>query len=93
MFNKDSYWFGILIGVLMPLILYGILYGALSIYNSLSTPLDFDESLLQLVSPVINLFFIRYYFVSKKYEDSGRAVLLVTFIFVIAYFVINKVLI
>ncbi len=51
--------------------------------------LIFDESLLQIISPVINLFFIRYYFVSKKYEESGKGMLLVTLIYVIAFFVIN----
>ena len=83
-------WFGILIGILMPLLVYVLLYGALYLYRHLSgTELIFDESLLQLISPVINLFFIRYYFVNKKYDETGRGLLLVTFIYVIAYFVIN----
>lgn len=90
MFNRDSLWFGILIGILMPIILYAVLYGALYLYASLSgSGLYFDHSLLLLISPVINLFFIRYYFVSKKYDDTGRGILLVTFIYVIAYFVIK----
>lgn len=94
MFNKDSYWFGILIGILMPLAVYGLLYFTLYIYNqAASTASNFDESLLQLVSPVINLFLLRYYFVTKKYDETGRGILLVTFIYVIAYFVINRVLI
>ncbi|MEN8224714.1 MAG: hypothetical protein ABFS05_05065 [Bacteroidota bacterium] len=94
MFNRDSYWFGILIGSLMPLAVYAILYSAMLLYNRLcASPLNFDESLLQLISPVINLFLIRYYFVTKKYDDTGRGVLLVTFIFVIAYFVINRVVV
>ncbi len=90
MFNRDSMWFGVLIGILMPLGVYGLLYGGMLLYESISgSGLNFDESLLQLASPVINLFFIRYYFVTKKYEDSGRGLLFVTFVYVIAYFVIN----
>ncbi|NQT76159.1 MAG: hypothetical protein HQ565_00490 [Bacteroidetes bacterium] len=90
MFNKNSVWFGALIGILMPLMLYALLYGALELYHKLAeAPLVFNENMLQLLSPVINLFFIRYYLVTKKYEDTGRGLLLVTFIFVIAYFVIN----
>ncbi len=74
----------------MPLAVYGVLFGALALYNGISgSPLDIDESMLQLLSPVINLFLIRYYFVSKKYEDSGRGVLLVTFVFVITFFIIK----
>ena len=83
-------WFGILIGILMPLVIYGFLYGILYFYHDLSAaPLQFDESLLQLISPVINLFFIRYYFVNKKYDETGRGLMLVTFIYVIAYFILK----
>ena len=90
MFNRNSMWFGILIGILMPLVIYGLLYGILYFYQDLSAaPLQFDESLLQIISPVINLFFIRYYFVNKKYDETGRGLLLVTFVYVIAYFVIR----
>ena len=90
MFNKNSLWLGILMGILMPLAIYGLLFGALELYNGMSaSPHRFDVSLLQLISPVINLFFIRYYFVTKKYDDTGRGLLLVTFVFMIAYFVIN----
>jgi hypothetical protein len=91
MFKRNSMWFGILIGMLLPLIVYGLLFVAVAIYKRISgSPAGFDEAMLQLISPVINLFLIRYYFVTKKYDDSGRGVLLVTFVFVIAFFVINR---
>jgi hypothetical protein len=90
MFNRNSLWFGVLIGILLPLMVYGLLYGILYLYSILTGHWpDFNESILQLIAPVINLFFIRYYFVTKKYDDSGRGILLVTFVYVIAYFVIN----
>ena len=89
MFNKDSVWTGILIGMLMPVALYGLLYGGLVLYRYIAgNPNAFNASLLLLVSPVVNLFFIRYYFVNRKFDDTGRGLLLVTFIYVIAYFVI-----
>ena len=90
MFNRNSYLFGILIGILMPLAIYALLFGGLAIYKEItSIPSSFDESILQLISPVINLLFLRYYFVTKKYDDTGRGLMLVTFIFVMAYFIIN----
>lgn len=90
MFNRNSLWFGILAGIVMPLALYGLLFALLFFYNEFSgSPLVYNENLLQLISPVINLFLIRYYFVSKKYDETGRGILLVTFIYMIAYFVIN----
>lgn len=90
MFNRNSLWSGIVIGILMPLILYGLMYIGLLIYNNYAGgETMLNETMLQIIAPVVNLFFIRYYFVTKKYEDTGRGVLLVTFVFVISYFVIN----
>ena len=90
MFNRNSLLFGVLLGIGMPLLLFGLLYAALAVYNSTAgSPLEFDHTFLQLVSPIINLFLIRYYFVNKKFDDTGRGLLLVTFIYVIAYFVLN----
>jgi len=90
MFNRNSLWSGMVIGILMPLILYGLMYLGLLVYNHYAGgEAMLNETMLQIIAPVVNLFFIRYYFVTKKYDDTGRGVLLVTFVFVISYFVIN----
>ena len=90
MFNKNSLWVGIVIGIIMPLVLYGLMYLVLLIYGNYSgKEAMLNETMLQIIAPVANLFFIRYYFVTKKYDETGRGVLLVTFVFVISYFVIN----
>ncbi len=89
MFNRNSIWFGALIGILMPMIVYAALYGSFMLYENLSgAAVNFDLELLQLISPVVNLPFIRYYFVNKKYDDTGRGLLLVTFVFIAAFFLI-----
>ena len=90
MFNRNSLWLGIVIGIAMPLILYGLMYLVLLLYNYYAA-VDVmpNKTMLQVIAPVANLFFIRYYFVTKKYEDTGRGVLLVTFVYVISYFAIN----
>lgn len=41
-----------------------------------------------LVAIVANLFPFRFFMVSKKYDRTGRGILLVTFIMVITYFLI-----
>ena len=90
MFNRNSLWLGIVIGIAMPLILYGLMYLVLLLYNYYSGgEVLLNERMLQIIAPVANLFFIRYYFVTRKYEDTGRGVLLVTFVYVISYFAIN----
>ncbi|MDT8394310.1 MAG: hypothetical protein RQ761_10720 [Bacteroidales bacterium] len=91
MFKRNSLWLGIIVGTILPLAVYGLLYALLAIYNNLAgAHPGLNENQLQLISPVVNLFIIRYYFVSLKYDDTGRGVLLVTFIYVIAYFVLNQ---
>ena len=90
MFNRNSLWLGIVIGIAMPLILYGLMYLVLLLYNYYAGgEAIMNESMLQIIAPVANLLFIRYYFVTRKYEDTGRGVLLVTFVYVISYFAIN----
>ena len=90
MFNRDSLWLGMVIGIVMPLILYGLMYLGSLLYNYYAGGENMlNETMLQIIAPVANLFFIRYYFVTKKYDDTGRGVLLVTFVYVISYFVIN----
>ena len=91
MFNRNSLWFGILLGVVLPLLFYALLYLLWFLLSDFFVNRDFDITLLQIISPTINLFFIRYYFVKKKYDDTGRGILLVTFIYVIAFFILNKV--
>jgi hypothetical protein len=90
MFNRNSLWSGMVIGIAMPLIIYGLMYLVLYLYNYyFGGEALLNEAMLQIIAPVVNLFFIRYYFITKKYEDTGRGVLLVTFVYVIAYFAIN----
>ena len=91
MFNRNSLWFGILLGVVLPLLFYALLYLLWFLLSDFFVNRDFDITLLQIISPAINLFFIRYYFVKKKYDDTGRGILLVTFIYVIAFFILNRV--
>lgn len=89
MFNRNSLWLGMVIGIAMPLILYGLMYLGFFLYNYyFGGEAMLNEAMLQIIAPVVNLFFIRYYFITKKYEDTGRGILLVTFVYVIAYFAI-----
>lgn len=89
-YKKDSHIFGGLIGLAFPVLVYLLLmliaYGLKSIFN-LDTSAYHVK--MQLVSIVINLILMRYYFVKLKFELTGRAILLVTFIYVVVYFWIH----
>jgi|AntAceMinimDraft_17_1070374.scaffolds.fasta_scaffold04605_2 hypothetical protein len=86
--KKDSMILGVIMGLLLPLITYFILNKGIFLIKEI---FDLDSFIsnnkLMLISIFINLFTLRYYFVTLKYEKSGRGILLVTFIYIIAYFV------
>ncbi len=86
--RSDKLWLGVLIGTLIPAILFGILY-SLSHYLA-PDGRDYIVKLptLLLISIFSNLFSLRYYLVKLKYDRTGRGILLVTFIFAILYFVL-----
>ncbi|MEZ5195035.1 MAG: hypothetical protein R2764_01135 [Bacteroidales bacterium] len=88
MFKKDSYILGSGIGIVLPIIIFGLIYffnlmmiisGAISEYLNLQTHI--------LISLAINLLPFRYYMVSLKYDRTGRGILLFTFIFIMLFFV------
>jgi len=85
--KKDSMILGVIMGLLLPLITYFILNKGIFLTKEI---FDLDSFIsnnkLMLISIFINLFTLRYYFVTLKYEKSGRGILLVTFIYIIAYF-------
>ena len=88
-FKKDSSILGAIIGLLLPVIFYAILYSVIFLIKEIFGLDSFiSNNKIMLISIFINLFTLRYYFVTLKYEQSGKGILLVTFIFIIAYFAI-----
>lgn len=86
-FKKDSLFTGIFIGIILPALFYGALYGIdIVVFKSFNTHIVARPQYLYLLSLVANLFPIKYYFVNQKREKTGRGVLLVTFVFGILYF-------
>ncbi len=83
LFKKDDYIFGAIIGVVFPVISAFIIYITLQLLNS-----DVEQYIkVFLLSIVINILLIRYYLQTLKYEKTGKAILFVTFILLIAFFI------
>ena len=86
-FRRDHYGFGILLGILLPVVFYILLFIldllVMAIFN---THMLAKQEYLVILSLAINLFAIKYYFVNLNYDKSGRGVLLVTFAGALAYF-------
>ncbi|MFO7614606.1 MAG: hypothetical protein R6W71_08215 [Bacteroidales bacterium] len=87
MLKKDNIAFGILIGIALPAMLFGLLMLITFIAGSNTTwSRHMESSRMMILSVFINLVPIRIYFVNWKLDKTGRGVLLVTFILMVIYF-------
>jgi hypothetical protein len=88
MLKRDSIYFGLLLGLITPLIGFAILYFLLELAEmAFSIEWLNERPSIKLISIALNLLLIRFYFVRLKFENAGRGVLITTFAYVIAYFV------
>jgi len=93
MIKKDHHVFGVTVGILVPIILFGVIY----LINLFLVVIEVAEFYLEfkthiLISIFGNLLPIRYYFVNLKFDKTGRGVLLVTFVLVLIFFGLNEFL-
>ncbi len=84
LFKKDDYLFGAVIGIVFPMISVCIIFIVLQLIGFK----DVDQYIkYYLFSVVINILLIRYYLLNLKYEKTGKGMLLVTFVVLIAFFI------
>lgn len=91
MFRKDSFFLGTGVAIVFPIFFFGFVY----LFNYLLLRMGIAQLYLEkhihiLVGISGNLLPIRIFFVNLKYDKSGRAVLFVTFILTISFFVARK---
>jgi len=79
--KKDSVPLGIIIGLLIPAILFSILF----FVNTNYFPKKIPESSIFIISLCANLFPFRYYMVNLKFDYTGRGILVVTFVYAIIF--------
>ena len=92
-FKKDSFVFGIAIGIILPFAIFGILHFIVDLFhvNGSKGVRVLQDSTLQLIAIFINMFVLRYYLLKLKYDKTGRGVLFSTFICAIIYFALIMV--
>ena len=83
MLKKDSLWLGMGIGLVGPLILFGIIY----LVKMLVGHLALEKAMF--VSVALNIVPIRYYFINASMDRTGRGVLAMTVILIIAVTIIH----
>ncbi len=87
MFKKDSWTLGIIIGIALPLIVYFLAILTFAQYGHVDGVIyTLRPRVPALVAIVANLLPFRYYMVNKKFDRTGRGILLTTFLFVILIF-------
>lgn len=86
--KRDNFLLGIIIGIIAPWIPFGILYSVIYFISTFYGGVHFvTTSTLQLLAIVINVLIMRYYLVKLKFDKTGKGLLLVTFMYILAYFV------
>lgn len=92
--RHDSWMMGISLGICVPVLTFGILYGLVFlVLTAFGKPLDIlNLDLVKkfvLLSIVPSVFVMRYYLLKLKYDLTGRGILLVTFLIGIGYAVLE----
>lgn len=87
--RTDTFVMGLILGVLLPLLSYGIFYLIGISLDGLSG----KEGVLKpqtigLISIFTNLFSLRYFLLKLKFDRTGRGILFVTFLMTMTYFII-----
>ena len=90
MHKKDTFLFGLLVGLVLPVLAYVVLYlGGILADKFSGGEFIIDKNDILLISIFVNLFPLRYYFVTLKFEQTGRGVILMTFVLGILFFIIR----
>jgi hypothetical protein len=84
MYKKNSFWLGLAIGIIIPLVLFGILY-FLNFYTGVfkHPPVVLSDQKLMFVCSALNILPIRYYFMHKGLEKTGQGLLFITVFLVV----------
>lgn len=85
--KRDNFVLGIILGLVLPGVLFFVIRGAEHLLETLWRAVSLRFHYALLLSTIINLFSLRYYLVTLKYDKTGRGILSVTFVYIILYFV------
>jgi len=87
MLNKDSWQLGVLIGIILPVLVYIpviLTFAAFGYVDGIIYTIPPKEPVL--IAIAANLFSMRFYLVNRRYDKTGRGILVVTFVYVILMF-------
>ena len=88
--RQDSFWMGLILGSLIPAIIFGLF--ELIIYflpHQIRDSNVFTLQRLILISIIPNVLLLRYYLLKLKYDLTGRGILAITFVIGIIFAIIH----
>jgi hypothetical protein len=85
-FDRNSVWFGILVGAISPAILFFIIREVVFYISLWTNPVlvqaynqtYISDTSVFLIAIIMNILFFRKYLKSEKYEMTGRGILVIT---------------
>jgi hypothetical protein len=89
-FKKDSYAFGAFLGMVSPVAFLYVLYYGFIVLGGLINFRPFQIEKFYLLALIINLLYLRIYLVNFKMVKTGKSILVVTFLYVILYFIFES---
>ena len=79
MHKKNSFWLGLLIGIIFPMVLFGILYAVNYFTKAFDhPPVILSVQKMMFVCSALNILPIRYYLMHGGVEKTGQGVLFIT---------------
>jgi hypothetical protein len=86
-FNRDSWSLGIILGIVVPLLIFGLLAIFEALFSNGPDDKVFRLSTRIVIAVFCNLIPFRHYMVKLKFDKTGRGILLDTFVFAIVFFI------
>jgi len=87
MLKRDNIAFGVVLGLVLPILFYGLLsLVAPLVQTGTVWALPFESDRRMMLALIINVIPLRVYFVKYKFDKTGRGVLLITFLLMVFYF-------
>lgn len=91
--RRDSYAVGAILGILLPIVLFGIIYGIYALIlngnpQMLVRKPDLTKDLIPkfiLLALIPNIFTLRYYLLKLKFDKTGRGILGVSFLWAVVF--------
>jgi hypothetical protein len=87
--KKDSYVFGLIIGIVVPLVTWAIIFFLNRSITNRVNQHYLGTFMTQILALVPNALMLRYYLINLKADKTGRAIVAITFVIGIVLFILN----